>query len=363
MFNTPRHHQSIMAILLAFIMLMEFSILNYSGQSQLQAAEGPPGTLIVLNKSDASAWLIRLKDGQKIADIPTGDGPHEVAVSPDGKLAVVTNYGGKTPGNSLTVIDIPNRSVVKTIDLGEYARPHGILFFSDGKRVAVTAEARQSLLIVDVPSGKIIQAIPTNQETSHMVALAPDEKRAFVANIRSNSISVLDIPSGKLEKIIPTGAGAEGIAVTPDGTHIWVSNRAADTITIIDATNLNILRNVPCPGFPIRVQMTARSPVALVSCARAGDVKAFNWKTGEQVATIKMNVTAVQDTVSRLFRGVFGESPVPIGVLIHPSGRRAYVANSNADVVVEMDLNSWEIVRFFRTGKQPDGLGFSPISD
>ena len=362
MFNTQRRFQSIQAMVVAFFMFLGFSPQDQSWFPQLQATEGPAGTLIVLNKSEASAWFIRLKDGQKIAEIPTGDGPHEVAISPDGKTAVVTNYGGKTAGNTLTVIDIPNRSVVKTIDLEEYARPHGILFFSNGKYVAVTAEARQSLLVVELPSGKIAKVIPTDQETSHMVALAPDEKRAYVANIRSNSISVLDIPGGKLEKIIPTGAGAEGIAVTPDGAHIWVSNRAEDTISIIDATNLNILRSLPCPGFPIRVQMSARSPVALVSCARAGDVKAFNWKTGEMLATIKMNVTAVQDTVSRLFRGVFGESPVPIGVLIHPSGKTAYIANSNADVVVEIDLNSWKIVRFFRTGKQPDGLGFSPIS-
>ncbi len=339
-------------------------LLVVSGGStrELPAGDRPDGTLIVLNKSDASAWLIRLSDGKTFAALPTGDGPHEVAVSPDGKLAVVTNYGGKTAGNTLTVIDLPRKAVRKTIHLGTYTRPHGIVFFSDGRRVTVTAEAQKALLVVDIPSGNILQAIPTDQETSHMVALSPDERRAFVANIGSGSVSVVDLRAGRLETILPTGAGAEGIALTPDGRHLWVTNRAEDSLAIIDATHLNLLRKVPCPGFPIRVHMYPQSPVALVSCARAGKVYAFDWKSGKLQATVAMNVTAVEDTTSRLFRGVFGESPVPIGVLIHPSGKTAYVANSNADVVVEIDLNTWNIVRFFSTGKQPDGLGYSPVT-
>ena len=61
------------------------------------------GTLIVLNKSDDTAWLFDGATGEKRAEVPTGGAPHEVAVSPDGALAVVTDYGAETPGNTLTV--------------------------------------------------------------------------------------------------------------------------------------------------------------------------------------------------------------------------------------------------------------------
>jgi len=47
------------------------------------------GTLIVLNKAEASASLIDLASGEEILRLETGVGPHEVAVSPDGKTAVV----------------------------------------------------------------------------------------------------------------------------------------------------------------------------------------------------------------------------------------------------------------------------------
>ena len=51
------------------------------------------GTLVVLNKAEASASLIDCATGRELAKLPTGQGPHEVAISPDGKTAVVGDYG------------------------------------------------------------------------------------------------------------------------------------------------------------------------------------------------------------------------------------------------------------------------------
>src|SRR5688500_12109071 len=86
------------------------------------------GTLLVLNKSDNTVSLIDLATRKTVATVPTGIGPHEVAVSPDGKTAVIANYGAQIPGSSLTIIDIPGKQALKTIDLGEYRRPHGIVW-------------------------------------------------------------------------------------------------------------------------------------------------------------------------------------------------------------------------------------------
>jgi hypothetical protein len=83
------------------------------------------GTLIVANKAEATVSLIDVDSGEVRATLPTGTGPHEVAVSPDGRLAVVADYGGGgAPGSTLTLIDVPGALVVRTIDLGEYRRPH-----------------------------------------------------------------------------------------------------------------------------------------------------------------------------------------------------------------------------------------------
>lgn len=315
-------------------------------------------TLIVLNKSEASASLVDLDSREEVARVTTGEGPHEVAVSPDGKTAVVGNYGGENPGNSLTVVDVEAAEVVKTIDLGKYSRPHGIEFFADGERVAVTAEAQKSLIVVDVADGQVVQAVDTGQEVSHMVALTPDEKRAFVANIGSGSMTVIDLEKGERIANIQTGEGAEGITVTPDGKHVWVTNRGADTVSVIDAQSLEIVKTLPSASFPIRAKATPDGKWVLVTNARSDELAVFHAEDMEEHKRIKMELKA-EDSEGRLFGDAFDQSSVPIGVLVAPDGSRAFVAHANADMVSVVDLENWEITGYLRGGKEPDGLGYS----
>ncbi|MFQ5824397.1 MAG: cytochrome D1 domain-containing protein [bacterium] len=324
-------------------------------------SSGTTGTLIVLNKSESSATLISLKRGEALAAIPTGKGPHEVAVSPDGYTAVISNYGAQEPGSTLTVIDLRSQKVVKTIDLKKYQRPHGLVFLPDGERLLVTAEAQKALLIVDLDTGKVLEAIDTGQEVSHMVALVPKGKRAFVANIRSGSVTVIDLQKAKAVTTIKTGAGAEGIDISPDGREIWVSNRAEDRISIIDAESLKVVETLECKSFPIRLKFTPNGQYVLVSNAQSGDVAVFDTHQHKEVRRIPMEVKAIEGKEIRLFSNRFGESPVPVGILIHPDGRHAYVANTNADLVTVIDLNTWKITNRLKAGREPDGLGFSPI--
>lgn len=326
------------------------------------AAATQEGTLIVLNKSEATASLIDLASGEVAATVPTGRGPHEVAVSPDGRLAVACNYGGReAAGNTLTVIDVPHARVVKTIDLGEYRRPHGIRWLSDGHRIVVTAEDDKALLTVDIQEAKVLGTAETGQEISHMVAVTPDDKRAFVANIGSGSVSVIDLASGGRLSNPSTGEGAEGIDITPDGKEVWVTNRAADTITILDSASLEILATLPSASFPIRVKITPDGRHALVSNAKSAEVVVFDTSTRKSVHRIPMDLKSL-DADGRLFAGRFGESSVPIGILIHPDGKRAYVANANADVVSILDLEEWKLIGGLIAGKEPDGLGYSELA-
>lgn len=331
--------------------------------SSAQNPASANGTLIVLNKSDASASIISLKNYQTIATIPTGIGPHEVAVTPDGKTAVVTNYGNReVPGSTLTVIDLAQLKVQKTIDLGDYHRPHGLIFLPGGNELLVTAEAEKTLLVIALENGSVEKAIQTDQEVSHMVAFAPASKLAFVANIGSGSVNVIDIEKSASIKIIETGTGAEGIDVSPDGKEVWVSNRADDSVSIIHVESLEIVHTLESKSFPIRVKFTPDGKFALVSNARSADVAVFDAKTRQEVRRIPMKLKAKEGTEIRLFSNRFGDSPVPVGIFIHPDGGFAYIANTNADIVTVIDLSSWEIVHRLKTGREPDGLGFTPLN-
>lgn len=335
-----------------------------TGVPDREAKENAPliGTLIILNKAEASASFINLATAEEIAKVPTGDGPHEVAVSPDGATAVVANYGGQqNPGNSLTVIDIASKSVTKTIDLGSFRRPHGIVFLADGNRVAVTAEVNRALILVDIERGEVVQHLDTGAEVSHMVAVSPDGSRAFVSNIGSGSICAFELESGRPLGEIATAPGAEGIDISPDGREVWVTNRAADTVSVIDAHSLAVLATIECPAFPIRVKFTPDGSNVLVSNARTGDVAVFDAVARIATRRIKMDEEPVDDPSGRLFAGTFEGSPVPVGILVHPAGDYAFIANTQADIVTIIDLNNFAIVGRIKAGREPDGLGFSAI--
>ncbi len=324
--------------------------------------EGVTGTLIVLNKSEASASLIDLASGVEMKRVPTGVGPHEVAVSPDGKTAVVANYGEGQPGQTLSVIDLTTGTLTKMIDLEKYRRPHGIVFLPDGERVVVTAEAEQMLLVVHVGKGEVERAIGTEARVSHMAALSPDATRAFVANIGSHSMTVIDLEKGERLGQVSTGPEAEGIDVSPDGSQVWVSNRRGNTVSVVDAKSLDVIATLDSPTFPIRLKFTPDGARVLVSNANSGDVAVFDARERREIRRIHMNEKPVDDTSDRLFTDQFGNSPVPVGILVLPGGTHAFVANTNADIVTVLDLRSMSISGRLKAGKQPDGLGYTPVT-
>jgi YVTN family beta-propeller protein len=319
-------------------------------------ALGAQGTLIVLNKAEASASLLDATTGAVVATLPTGTGPHEVAVSPDGRWALVANYGARDAGRTLTVLDVPARKVERTIDLGDYRRPHGVAWLSDGRRAAVTVEADGGVLLVDVAAGRVERLLPTRQRGSHMVAVAPAGRHAFVANIPDGSVTRVDLRGEDSAIVVPTGAGAEGIDVSPDGREVWVTNREDNTLTVLDAASMRALATIPTGAFPIRVKFTPDGRRVLVSAARAAELRVYDAAARREVAAVSL---AASGPVRETMLGPVMGGAVPIGILVTPDGARAYVARAGADDVVVLDLTALEVVGTLVAGREPDGLGWS----
>jgi YVTN family beta-propeller protein len=322
------------------------------------AAPSVEGTLVVLNKAEATASLIDLASRRVVATLDTGAGPHEAAVSPDGRTVVVANYGTReAPGSSLTVLDVPAARIEKTIDLGQHRRPHGVSWLSDGRRAVVTVEDSKALLVVDMKRGRVESAIRTNQEVSHMVAVSARGDRAYVANIGSGSVSVVDLARRSLVTSLATGAGAEGIALSSDGRSLFVTNREADTVSVVDTDTLKVIATIEVPAFPIRAALIPGGGI-LVSCARSGDLALVDPASHVVVRRIPMALDA-ESPQGRLFGDQFGKSPVPIGIVVRPDSRVAWVANANADAVAVIDLESFEVTGVLKAGREPDGMAWT----
>src|SRR5262245_9284100 len=231
------------------------------------ASSAGAATLVVLNKSEHTASLIDPESGKTLAKLPVGRGPHEVIVSPDGRTAYVSNFGPygicppgdtmcKTPGNTITVIDLTERKVKTTYDYGTNRGQHGSDMSRDGKYLWVTSETPQSLLEIDPATGKILNQWMTKQERSHLMVVTPDEKKFYVSNTVSGSVTMIDRSTGAA-KVIPVGKGAEAITISPDGREVWVGMPVDNKLAIISTATDAVVQVIDSGGKqPQRIRFT-----------------------------------------------------------------------------------------------------------
>lgn len=303
------------------------------------------GTLLVANKADHSVSIINLKDHQVVATLPVGHGPHELAVSPSGKMAAVANYGDKAKiSNSLTILDVAKREKIKDIDLGEFQRPHGMEFMNENE-VLVTCETKKTLLKVNISTGAVTEVAKTDQLTSHMVAYSRTDQKAYVANISSGTVSVIDVAKNVLLRQIPFKPGIEGLAVSPDGRELWVANRNDSTVIAINTQTLEKLTTLPAHQIAYRVKFLPNGRHVLVSNGLSGNVSVYDVASKTHLKDIDF----ITET---------GPHPVPVGIAVSKDSKWAFVCNSGYNQVVVVNTQDWSIVKRIAVGNGPDGVDF-----
>jgi YVTN family beta-propeller protein len=318
--------------------------------SAQQPAVKLTGIVVAVNQQADTVTLIDLQTMQAYKHVQVVGGPHEAAVSPDGRRVLVTNYNkqGVGPQKTLSLISLPAGDVIKTIDLGEYRAPHDVRWV-DGSRVVVTSEANQALLLVNVESGAIERVFKTDAGVSHMLALSADRTRLYCSNMRDGSVSAFDFKTGQKIKDVKTGKECEGVGVTPDGRWVWAGNRAEDTISIIDTTTLEVTKRIPSPGFPYRVQFTPNGRWALIPHAQASSLVVADVAKQEIVKSIPLGMTKI-------------EKPSTAGVFPHPDNRHAFVTVRNDNSMLVLDLISGTTLARVEVQASPDGVAYSPIA-
>jgi YVTN family beta-propeller protein len=331
------------------------SSVRVEGVSSLSA--GPPtGTVIVANMGDNTVTLIDVASRRVVATLPTGAGAHEVAVSHDGRWAVVSNYGVRgAPGNSLTVIDVPSAKVVRTIELGDFRRPHGSAFLPGDSLLAVTSEMNRAVVLVDFNQGSVAGSIPTNHPASHMLAMTADARRIFTSNVADGTVSELDVTTRTFLRDITVAPAVEGIAVTPGGEQVWVGSNQQKTVTVLDAKSGKPVGTLTGFGMPYRLAITPNARTVVITDPPNAVVRIVDAPTRRNVATVKIDSAGV--TAAAEFPG----SPSPEGVVISRDGRMAYVALQGSSRLAMIDIASATVVAYVPTGPGPDGIGYSPF--
>lgn len=305
------------------------------------AQGGPTGTLIVTNKTPATATIVDVGSGRTLATLSTGLGPHEVVVSSDGRLAVVTDYGAQPGGRTLTVIDVPALRVARTIDLGEYTRPHGIAFLPGDSLVAVTSETSRHVALVNVIEGVVRRAVPTNGAGSHMVGVTADGALAYTGNIGSNTVSELDLRAGRPTRQWPVPNQPEAINVTPDGREVWVGSNATGRVSVVDTRTGTVSTAAEELGWPYRVLFTPDARLALLPDFRGEALRVLDRASKRELGRLS-------------FTGAG-----PQGITISPDGRFAFQSLSGRGRVAIVDVAARTVVRELAVGDTPDGVAYT----
>ena len=307
----------------------------------LFAALAPAQTLLVLNK-EGSLAIVDPNARKVLATVRTGDQPHEVAASDDGKLAFVSNYGGggAGAGKTLSVIDIPCRKEIHRVDLTPLSRPHG-LWAVNGK-CYFTAEANKVIGRYDPATNQIDTIIGTGQNTTHMVEGLPDESRIFTSNIGSGTITIIDRAGvgNWNETVVPVGKGPEGFDLSPDGRQLWAANSQDGTVSVVDLPTKTVINT-----FRVQTKRSNRlkfSPdgrLVLISDLEVGELLVLERGTRRELKRMKL-----------------GRQPA--GILITPDSARAYVAVTGDNNVAVIDLKTLELTDRLQTGTGPDGMAW-----
>lgn len=288
--------------------------------------------LLVAHKTGNSLFIVDASSYAVLDTASTGQNPHEVAAAPSTGRAYVANYGGGT----ISVIDIEAGREIDRWPLPGIRRPHGIQVGPNDERVYVTAETQRAVVEVDAASGSALRKFETGKETTHMLALTPSADRLVATSIGSGTASVIDLRTGRVTSHVETGEGAEGVACRSG--DVWVTNRADDTVSVLDIEMEAVVDTLRVPGFPIRVAFGRHGRRAIVSAPRAGEV-------------------AIIDAPNRRVLSRLEVGAKPIGV-VTDGARRAFVASMGADVVSVVDLDTRTVSKTLDVGSGPDGMAY-----
>ncbi len=325
--------------------------------SGLSAQRAPTGTIVASNMDAQSASIVDVASGRTITTIQTGEGPHEVAISPNGRRAVIAIYGNRTSvGSSLMVLDLTAPTAApKIVELGAgNSRPHGLAFLADNASLLVTGERAQRVLVVNVDNGMIDSSMSTKQPATHMVSVTRDYTKAFTTNISGMSVSAIDVPSRTVRATFQVGARIEGLGVTPDGREVWVGGNESHLVYVLNGTTGDVLHKLEGFGMAYRVGITPDGKTAVISDPGSEKIHIAD-VASHQVRTV-IDVAPMPPTD--------GAAPVPSspqGISMAPDNAFAYVTLKAVAKVAVVDLQRGVIVKYLPVGAGSDGVGYSPI--
>ena len=200
---------------------------------------------------------------------PVGSVPKVVEVTPDNKYVLVSNWCSY----DLKVISVALQKVIKTIKIGRY--PRGIAVSNDSKRAYVAEMGGNQIHVFNLEDFSVSH-IPIGSNPRAIV-LSPDNSMMYVTMNLSGKVASWDLVNNKAGKSVKTGNAARSLAISSDGSSLFVVNFVSDTISKVRTSDMKVIQNIKVCNEPIGITYDSPTSRTWVACY-GGAIKIFDNK-------------------------------------------------------------------------------------
>jgi YVTN family beta-propeller protein len=274
------------------------------------------------------------------------DMPLKMIISPDKRVLVAVSGGFSNTG--LTLIDLKTQMVSQFVPLKQCW--NGVAFSRDGKRIFVTGGESGVVHVFNYANGKAtpapeVKPMVTDGSPVFLagVAVNPTSGKVYVCNEGNHEVWVLQAETLALEAVVPVGQHPHSAAFGADKKHLYVTNWGSRTVSVIDTSTNRRTRDMT---VGLRPNDLTLAPDGRMFVACAGD------NTVHVITTAKLEaVPEAASPARRLWEGTREiistalypqplEGSTPSGVAVSPDGRTLFVANSDNNNVVVVDISN-----------------------
>jgi YVTN family beta-propeller protein len=185
-----------------------------------------------------------------VTEVPTCAGVDHADFSMDGLIAVFScEFAGR-----VIVVDVASRQVLRTIDMptrNTRMGPQDVKLAPDGSVFYVADSDQGSVWVIDRTATQVLREIKT-AHGAHGLYLDREAKRLFVTNRHAGTISVLDAATGQITATwaLPAGSSPDMGNVTADGSQLWLSGRYDDEVYVVSTADGALLATIPVGDEP-----------------------------------------------------------------------------------------------------------------
>jgi YVTN family beta-propeller protein len=242
---------------------------NYSMYGKGFTKEGHDKCSPASGYDDSFLSRIDLSTMKIDAVYPVGSVPKVVQVTPDNKYVLVSNWCSYT----VTIIAVETGKRVKDIKIGRY--PRGVEISEDSQFAYVAEMGGSNIHRIDLNDfSKTLIPIGVNPRA---LELSPDGKFLYATLNSSGKVIAWNLEKNKSFKSVKTGDAARSLALSSDGTALFVVNFFSNTVSKVRTSDMKVLQTIKVCNEPIGISYDTSTNRTWVACY-GGSLKVFENK-------------------------------------------------------------------------------------